>query len=143
MTRPSELLLCVWDDVQKRMVWTRAGRAKRDKLKALLDNPNTNPVGRSKMTENTYDKRDIVRLVRVLHADGPLHQLKVAAYRVRDPETKEFSKLQFHITMDNTVMAMMGEGMAAFFADFVKETIAAEKPNEHPIQSDSENQPTV
>lgn len=101
------------------------------------------------MTENTYDKRDIVRRVRFLHADGVRHQLKIAAYRVLDPETGEYSKLQFHITCDNTIMAMMGEGMANIFADFVKETIAAEKPNEqsdsneHPIQSDSENQPTV
>jgi hypothetical protein len=59
------------------------------------------------MTTNTYDKRDIVRRESVLIADGS-GQLKMAAYRVRDPDTQEFSTLQFHATWNNTVLAVMG-----------------------------------
>jgi len=36
------------------------------------------------MTENRYDKRDIVRREAVTIASGPAGQLKMAAYRVRD-----------------------------------------------------------
>ena len=47
--------------------------------------------------------------------------MKVAAYRVRDPETGEFSPLQFHMTYDNTIIAMMGEEAAKLFATFVSQ----------------------
>lgn len=72
------------------------------------------------MTEtNTYDTRDIVRRESVLIADGAGSSLKLAAYRVRDPETNEFSNLQFHATWNNTVLAVMGEEAAKLFARFV------------------------
>ena len=67
--------------------------------------------------ENKYDKDDIIRREKVLIA-GPI---KLAAYRVRDSETGEFSKLQYHMTYDNTVMAVMGEEAAKLFVRFVNE----------------------
>lgn len=76
------------------------------------------------MTENRYDKRDIVRREAVTIASGPLHSLKMAAYRVRDPETGEFSSLQFHATFDNTVLAVMGEESAKMFARFVTSALS-------------------
>lgn len=74
------------------------------------------------MSENRYDKRDIVRREAVMIADGA-GQLKIAAYRVRDPDTNEWSKLQFHFTHDNTVLAVMGEEAAKLFARFVNDTM--------------------
>lgn len=74
------------------------------------------------MSENRYDKRDIVRREAVLIADG-IGSMKMAAYRVRDPETGEFSPLQFHFTYDNTVMAVMGESAAKLFAKFINDTL--------------------
>lgn len=74
------------------------------------------------MTENRYDKRDIVRREAVMIADG-IGSMKMAAYRVRDPETDEFSPLQFHFTYDNTVMAVMGERSAKLFANFINDTL--------------------
>lgn len=73
---------------------------------------------------NRYDTRDIIRRVRVMHADGPPGTLKMAAYRVRDVETGEFSPLQFHCTFNNTVMAVMGEESAKLFCRFVTDTLA-------------------
>lgn len=70
---------------------------------------------------NAYDRTDMVRREAVLAA-GPL---KVAAYRVRDPEGGAFSGLQFHMTYDNTVMAVMGAAAAKLFARFVTDTLAA------------------
>lgn len=67
------------------------------------------------MAENTYDKLDMIRREAALIA-GPL---KLAAYRVKDPETGEFGKLQYHMTYDNTVMAVMSEEAAKLFAKFV------------------------
>lgn len=74
------------------------------------------------MSENTYDKRDIVKREHVLVADG-LGALKMAAYRVRDPETGEFSKLQFHATFNNMVLAVMEEESAKLFAIFVTSSL--------------------
>jgi hypothetical protein len=70
--------------------------------------------------ENRYDRRDIIRQEALLRA-GPL---KLAAYRVRDPETDAFGKLQFHVTFDNCVMAVMDESSARLFCTFVDQTIA-------------------
>ena len=67
------------------------------------------------MTVNRYDRTDIVRQNAVMRA-GPL---KIAAYQVRDPETQEFSKVQFHMTYDNIVMAMLDESSAKLFAGFI------------------------
>jgi hypothetical protein len=72
------------------------------------------------MVENRYDKRDRVSRGPCILA-GPL---KIAAYRVRDPENDDWSPLQFHMTYDNTVMAVMGESAAKLFADFVQSTLA-------------------
>jgi hypothetical protein len=66
-----------------------------------------------------YDKKDRVDRVSVIIA-GPL---KVAAYRVRDPVTDEWSPLQFHMTFDNVVMALMGEESAKLFSKFVRDTL--------------------
>lgn len=74
------------------------------------------------MSENTYDKRDIIKREHVLIADG-LGALKMAAYRVRDPETGEFSKLQFHATFNNMVLAVMEEESAKLFAIFVTSSL--------------------
>ena len=71
------------------------------------------------MTTNTYDKTDSVRRVSLMTAEA----LKVACYTVRDPETGEHGPRQFHMTYDNTVMALMGEQAARLFADFVNRTL--------------------
>jgi hypothetical protein len=76
-------------------------------------------------TKNDYDKRDIIRRESVLIADGS-GEIKIAAYRVRDPGTDEFSKLQFHFTHNNTVLAVMGEEAAKLFMRFVTDTLAAQ-----------------
>lgn len=68
------------------------------------------------MTE--YDKFKMVEQPHFLRA-GPL---KIAAYRVRDPETQELSALQFHMTYDNTVMAVMSSEAAKLFVKFVNDT---------------------
>lgn len=70
---------------------------------------------------NRYDWTDTVRRESVIIA-GPM---KMAAYRVRDPETGEYGALQFHMTYDNMVMAVMGESAAKLFADFVTSTLSA------------------
>lgn len=69
--------------------------------------------------KNNYDTLDRVKRELVLTAGG----LKFAAYRVRDPDTDEWSTLQFHMTYENTVMAMMGEASAKLFAEFVTRTL--------------------
>lgn len=64
---------------------------------------------------NKYDERDIVKRESVLIAGG----LKLAAYCVRNPETGEWSDLQFHMTYGDTIMALMGHESAKLFAKFV------------------------
>lgn len=71
------------------------------------------------MPKNSYDITDRVKLVSVIHVEG----LKMAAYRVRDPETHEWSKVQFHLTYNNTIMAAMSEESAKLFARFVTDTL--------------------
>jgi hypothetical protein len=79
------------------------------------------------MTEkNNYDSKDRVRQLHMLRA-GPL---KFAAYQVRDPVTNEWSKIQFHMTYDNTVMAVMEENSAKLFADMVGKVLAIQKPED-------------
>lgn len=73
------------------------------------------------MSENKYDKNDRVKRVKMLRAAA----FKLAAYRIRDPETDEWSSLQYHMTYDNTVMAVMGEEAAKLFAKFVVEDAKA------------------
>lgn len=80
---------------------------------------------------NRYDRNDIVDRVAAIIA-GPL---KIAAYKVRDPETQEWGALQFHMTMDNTVMCVMGESAAKLFARFVSDTWAPEAAMEFAITS--------
>lgn len=65
--------------------------------------------------ENQYDKTDMVRRDSVLIAGS----MKLAAYKVRDPETGEWSDTQFHMIYDNTVLAVMGKSAAELFAKFV------------------------
>lgn len=68
-------------------------------------------------TNNAYDRTDRVRLIKKLHANG----LKIAAYTVLDPETGEHTGIQYHMTYDNHVMAVMSEGAAKLFASFVND----------------------
>lgn len=68
---------------------------------------------------NHYDPQDIVRRGNVIYA-GPL---KLASYTVRDPETGEHGPVQFHMTYDNMVMALMGTSSAQLFAQFVQDTV--------------------
>ena len=82
------------------------------------------------MADNTYDKTDRVRRIACTIADGPLSQLRIAAYTVRDPETGEHSNLQFHATFNNQVLAVMGEESATLFARFVTETLKTKETKE-------------
>lgn len=68
---------------------------------------------------NSYDKNDIVRRNSVIIAGG----LKMAAYQVRDTETGELSKVQFHVTWENMVLAVMSEETAKLFCKFVDMTL--------------------
>ena len=73
---------------------------------------------------NHYDSSDVVRLESSLVA-GPL---KIAAYKVRDIGTGEMNhKLQFHMTYDNHVLALMGEESAKLFAKFVTDIIVTDE----------------
>lgn len=67
-------------------------------------------------SENKYDWMDSVRRCGRLEVGS----LKMAVYQVRDPETGEWSKRQFHATYDNHVMAVMSEEAAKLFATFVQ-----------------------
>lgn len=75
--------------------------------------------------KNHYDRFDTVARDAVIIADGA-GQLKIAAYRVRDPENGEWGPLQFHMTHDNTVLAVMGAEAAKLFARFVTNTVGSE-----------------
>lgn len=68
---------------------------------------------------NRYDRKDMVQRVMDMNA-GPL---KFAAYRVRDPETGEWSKIQFHLLYDNHIMGMLSEESAKLFCTMVKRTL--------------------
>ena len=72
------------------------------------------------MAENKYDQDDRIQRGSVILA-GPL---KMASYRVRDPETDEWGPQQFHATYNNIVLAVMGEETAKLFARFVNDTLA-------------------
>lgn len=72
------------------------------------------------MSRNTYDKYDLIKQVSMLRA-GPV---TFAAYRVRDLQTMKWSSLQFHLTCDNTVMAVMDEDAAKLFVTLVTRTLA-------------------
>lgn len=80
-----------------------------------------------RVPKNKYDRYDTVRRETCLDAGG----IKIAAYRVRDPETGEFSALQFHMTADNMVYAVMGENAAKLFARFVEMTINPKKEEQN------------
>jgi hypothetical protein len=69
-----------------------------------------------------YDKTDMIRRVGLMQANG----LKLAAYTVRDLETGKHGALQFHMTYNNTVMAVMGEEAAKLFSTFVAKMVSPE-----------------
>ena len=69
---------------------------------------------------NRYDRRDMVQRLGRIEAGA----MKIAAYRVRDPETDEWGSAQFHLTYDNTVLGVMGEQAARLFVTFVTTTLA-------------------
>ncbi len=73
--------------------------------------------------ENRYDRKNLVDSVMVMHAGA----LKMGAYRVRDPETDEWSPLQYHLTYDNTVLAVLSESSAKLFCTMV-ERVNAKTP---------------
>ena len=78
------------------------------------------------MTENKYDWKDRVERGSVIIAGG----LKMATYRVRDPEDDQWSPLQFHATYDNHVLAVMSEESAKLFAQFINSTLDKNEDDE-------------
>ncbi len=76
------------------------------------------------MGKNHYDNKDRIQRGAVIIAGA----LKMASYRVRDPETDEWGPQQFHATFDNHVLALMSEETAKLFAKFVNATL--ENPND-------------
>jgi len=68
---------------------------------------------------NNYDKKDMITRDAAIIA-GPL---KIAMYRVRDPETLEWSSPQIHMTFDNVVLAVLGESSAKLLAGFVADNV--------------------
>ena len=79
-----------------------------------------------------YDKRDRVDRGAVIIAGG----LKMAAYRVRDPETDEWSSQQFHVTYNNIIIALMEEETAKLFARFVTSTLEGEEDHGQDSKAD-------
>lgn len=65
---------------------------------------------------NNYDKNDIIKREAVVIAGA----MKVASYRVKDIETGEFGNLQFHLTLDNHVMAVLSESSARLLFNHIK-----------------------
>lgn len=83
---------------------------------------------------NPYDHHDMVKPLGKILAGS----MKLAAYVVRDPETDEWSKPQFHMTMNNTVVAVMGQEAAKLFSRFVGQTLdRADPPLDPSIELDS------
>lgn len=76
---------------------------------------------------NTYDRFDVVAREAAIIAHGPGMELRLAAYRVRDPADGEWSGLQFHMTVGNTVYALMGDSAAKLFANFVTKTLGQQQ----------------
>lgn len=72
--------------------------------------------------DNRYDRKDMVRRLGLLQAGS----LKLAAYQVRDPETDQWSPIQFHMTYDNCVMAMLGEESVKLLVTFVNSQLEKE-----------------
>ena len=73
--------------------------------------------------DNKYDTSGIVKREAVMYAGD----LKLAVYRVRDPETGEYGKRNFHMTYNNCVMALMGEEAAKLFATWVTSSLKADE----------------
>lgn len=65
----------------------------------------------------TDDRTKMVQQESLLLAAG----LRLASYRVRDPDTMEWGKLQFHMTWDNYVMAVLGEESARLLRTFLNQ----------------------
>ena len=72
---------------------------------------------------NEYDRLDQIKQIGRLEGQG----LKIAAYQVRDPATGEFGPVQFHMTHDNHVLAVMSVNAAQLFTLFVLD-ITGERP---------------
>jgi hypothetical protein len=73
---------------------------------------------------NHYDRRDMVQM----HGKIMAGAVKIAAYKVRDPETLEWSVMQFHMTYNNMVMGMLEEQGAKLFANFITSTLDGTGP---------------
>ena len=78
------------------------------------------------MTENHYDKEDRVQRGGCIIA-GPL---KMAVYRVRDPQTNEWGPQQYHATFDNHVLALMSDQTAKLFAKFINDNLPSDMREE-------------
>lgn len=63
-----------------------------------------------------------VKMVHMEHEviSGPL---KIGAYRVRDPKTGEWSKLQYHMTYNNFVVAVLEEESAKLLVRFINDDL--------------------
>ena len=62
----------------------------------------------NKIKQAADEATNNVRMEREVLAGG----MKLGAYRVRDPATREYGPLQFHMTHDNSVVAVAGENAA-------------------------------
>lgn len=68
-----------------------------------------------------------VTIERKVEFDAGFERMRIAAYRVKDPETGERSNLQFHFTHGPTVLAVLGENAAKLFANFIFDTLGDQK----------------
>ena len=71
-------------------------------------------------SENRYDPTDRVRREALMRA-GPI---EIGAYRVRDPQTDEWSSLQFHMTFGDVIIAVASEEAAKLFCRYVTDTLS-------------------
>ncbi len=77
----------------------------------------------SKLTRAADEATNNVRMEREIKAED----MKLGAYRVRDPSTGEFGPLQFHMTHGNYVVAVASENAAKLFANFVFDTLGDQR----------------
>ena len=77
----------------------------------------------NKIKQAADEATNNVRMEREVLAGG----MKLGAYRVRDPATREYGPLQYHMTHGNSVVAVAGENAAKLFASFVFDTLGGKK----------------
>lgn len=62
-------------------------------------------------------------MVRVVSETCGRNNLKISAFRMRDPETGQESELQFHMVYSGVVLAVMDQYSASIFSDFVQRNL--------------------